>query len=322
MLLKYTIKFLKNTYNIKLNHSIRKVSNQRKQFQEVTIKVPWGTISGKFWGSTDVQPIIAVHGWQDNAASFDPLAATLPKDISLLAIDLPGHGHSSWLPNGLMYNTLIYIQALHRIKDYYGLDQFGLIGHSLGGVITFCYTSLFPNNAKFAIALDYFKYPSLNLTKNFSTFNQEWSNFFKYEKLQTRVPSYTKKELIDKWIKSSSNSLNKTSCEILMKRGVRKNPDDTVFFCRDPRIKFFLNDIGFSHDHFLRGLAHQVSCPFMIIKGENSHFNEPKEFYYNTLKIVKQHSQDFQFYTTPGTHHFHMDNAKQIAQFINPFILK
>lgn len=53
---------------------------------------------GKWWGPRDKQPIIAIHGWQDNAGTFDPLIELLPKDLSILCIDLPGHGLSSHIP--------------------------------------------------------------------------------------------------------------------------------------------------------------------------------------------------------------------------------
>lgn len=53
---------------------------------------------GKWWGPRDKQPIIAIHGWQDNAGTFDPLIELLPTNLSILCIDLPGHGRSSHIP--------------------------------------------------------------------------------------------------------------------------------------------------------------------------------------------------------------------------------
>lgn len=55
-------------------------------------------ILAKWWGPRDKQPIIAIHGWQDNAGTFDPLIELLPKELSILCIDLPGHGRSSHIP--------------------------------------------------------------------------------------------------------------------------------------------------------------------------------------------------------------------------------
>lgn len=58
---------------------------------------------GKWWGAKEIQPIVALHGRQDNAGSFDNLIPFLPKYISVLCLDLPGHGFSSQYPKGQFY---------------------------------------------------------------------------------------------------------------------------------------------------------------------------------------------------------------------------
>lgn len=75
---------------------------------------------GKRWGPADEQPIVAIHGWQDNSGSFDNLAQLLPANVAILCIDLPGHGFSSHLHYGQFYyifwDGLI---TLRRIIKYY-----------------------------------------------------------------------------------------------------------------------------------------------------------------------------------------------------------
>lgn len=99
------------------------VAGGKDRFQEVEIAVPWGHISGmlltflkcvsnfdcagKWWGSRLKQPIIAIHGWQDNAGTFDKLAPVLrDSGFAVFAIDLPGHGLSSHMPLGQFYYLL------------------------------------------------------------------------------------------------------------------------------------------------------------------------------------------------------------------------
>lgn len=59
--------------------------------------------AGKWWGSERTQPILALHGRQDNAGSFDTLMPLLSDDVSVLCLDLPGHGLSSHYPKSQFY---------------------------------------------------------------------------------------------------------------------------------------------------------------------------------------------------------------------------
>lgn len=74
---------------------------------------------GKWWGPKDKQPILAIHGWQDNAGTFDTLVELLP-NVAILCIDLPGHGFSSHLPYGQMYYLFWDgVITLRRIVKHY-----------------------------------------------------------------------------------------------------------------------------------------------------------------------------------------------------------
>ena len=69
--------------------------------EELTIPMPWGDIAAKKWTSTETErseeenvkkrPLVALHGWLDNAASYDGLAPLLPlARYDLISLDLPG----------------------------------------------------------------------------------------------------------------------------------------------------------------------------------------------------------------------------------------
>jgi pimeloyl-ACP methyl ester carboxylesterase len=46
----------------------------------------------KVWGPDDGVPVLALHGWQDNAGSFDTLAPhLLPSKIRLVCLDFCGN---------------------------------------------------------------------------------------------------------------------------------------------------------------------------------------------------------------------------------------
>ena len=54
------------------------------------------TLAAKQWGPDDGFPVLAIHGWLDNASSFDVVAQDLSgAGFRVVAVDMPGHGESS-----------------------------------------------------------------------------------------------------------------------------------------------------------------------------------------------------------------------------------
>lgn len=93
------------------------------------IDTPLGKLYLQHWGAG--RPIVALHGWLDNSASFSQLAPQLNGRLS--AIDLPGHGLSDHYPHGF-YHLWEYIPPLvHWLRTL--PEPVDLIGHSMGGMI-------------------------------------------------------------------------------------------------------------------------------------------------------------------------------------------
>lgn len=44
----------------------------------------------KVWGTPNDHPILALHGWQDNAGTFDKLIPLLPSDLYVVCLDFCG----------------------------------------------------------------------------------------------------------------------------------------------------------------------------------------------------------------------------------------
>ena len=86
------------------------------------------------YGDPSARPVLALHGWLDNAASFDRLAPLIP-DVRLIALDLPGHGRSQHRPQGVWYHYIDYVGDVLAAADALGLRRFTLLGHSLGATV-------------------------------------------------------------------------------------------------------------------------------------------------------------------------------------------
>jgi pimeloyl-ACP methyl ester carboxylesterase len=105
--------------------------------RELRIGIQGLELSGLTWGEPDAPPLVLIHGWLDNAASFALLAPLLAERFHVIALDLPGHGHSGHLPEGTIYQHVDYTRAVLAAVDSLALPRFHLLGHSLGaGVAT------------------------------------------------------------------------------------------------------------------------------------------------------------------------------------------
>lgn len=130
-------------------------AEEGKDWSEYEIVVPWGKVAGKWWGVKGRQPILCIHGWQDNSGTFDRLIPLLPKTFSYLAIDLPGHGRSSHYPEGLQYFVFWDgIALIRRIAKQHQWGKLKLIGHSLGGCLSYMYASSFPDDVERFVSID------------------------------------------------------------------------------------------------------------------------------------------------------------------------
>ncbi|HJR12470.1 MAG TPA: alpha/beta fold hydrolase [Rhodanobacteraceae bacterium] len=103
---------------------------------ELCIATPFGELAALQWGDADAPPLLALHGWLDNAASFARLAPLLAANRRVIALDLPGHGHSAHLPRSVhRYNNLDQVDHVLDFADALKFERFDLLGHSLGAGI-------------------------------------------------------------------------------------------------------------------------------------------------------------------------------------------
>ena len=102
---------------------------------ERRIALPALTLAAQVWGDAALPPLLALHGWLDNAGSFAHLAPRLATRWQVIALDLPGHGHSGHLAVGAGYHYVDHVQAVLAAVDALQLDRHVLLGHSLGAGI-------------------------------------------------------------------------------------------------------------------------------------------------------------------------------------------
>lgn len=277
---------------------------------------------GKWWGPKDKQPILAIHGWQDNASTFDRLIPLLPEGTSVLAIDLPGHGFSSWSPPGIPYTMLGAFYLIRRLAKLYEWKKVKLMGHSMGSMVIFLYSAYLPNETSFSIGIDLVKPVSIDVDEYSVALVQQADDLLKMEARTTEPPSYSNVDIMNRWIKGTDYSLDETACKLLMERGIKEVGDGRFIFSKDPRlIKFTSFDSGYTHEHILK-LAKRITCPYRLIKADSSSFYQEKRLVMDTVDVIAKSSVDFSFTVLPGKHHLHLTHPERVTEIINPFLEK
>jgi pimeloyl-ACP methyl ester carboxylesterase len=78
--------------------------------------------------------VLLLHGGGQNAHTWDSVLITL--GLPAVAVDLPGHGHSSWRSDR-DYWPVRNAQAIGELADALGLTELPFVGMSLGGLTMF-----------------------------------------------------------------------------------------------------------------------------------------------------------------------------------------
>ena len=110
------------------------------------------------WGDRGGEPLILIHGFLDHARSWEPFVTAMQKKLSkpmwTIAPDCRGHGDSGWVGAGGYYHFPDYLFDLDSLIHNLGSSPVTLMGHSMGGTISFLYTGTFPKRVKKLILVE------------------------------------------------------------------------------------------------------------------------------------------------------------------------
>jgi pimeloyl-ACP methyl ester carboxylesterase len=88
--------------------------------------------------------LILLHGIARHAHTFDHIAPEFAKQYRVLAVDMRGHGDSSWNSEG-KYEVLDYVLDREKAIDQLQLRRVSLLGNSTGGRVAQVYAGLHPD---------------------------------------------------------------------------------------------------------------------------------------------------------------------------------
>lgn len=335
---KCTVQFFKKSFSVPINYKMLTslsflfvpirldgaVQHEDRPFEEIKIPVPWGHVAGKWYGNRNEQPLIALHGWQDNAGTFDRLVPLLPRSIPVLCIDLPGHGYSSHYPVGMNYYVFWDgISLIRRIVKHFGWTKVKLMGHSLGGALSFLYAASFPDDVSQFISID-LAGPTVRChKKNAQMTGSCIDKALMYETLpESKLPCYNYDESINLVVHAYGGSVDYDGAKVLMRRGmnrVSKNQcEEGYHFSRDLRLKISMMGM-FSLEQVL-AYAELIKCHVLNIRAVPGMKFENEEIYSMVIDTMRKNA-NVEYVEIPGTHHLHLNTPERVSGVIGTFLM-
>ncbi|XP_050078020.1 probable serine hydrolase [Anopheles maculipalpis] len=306
-------------------HDLVEEHDRQHDVEEVRIPVPYGEIAGKWWGPRNVRPIVALHGWQDNAGTFDRLIPLLPKHMSFLALDLPGHGLSSRIPDGMTYHSLDNTFVLFHVMREYRWKKLSLMGHSMGSILCFLFAATFPAKVDLYIGIDALKPHIADADKFPGRLEKRLPQALLADarnREKSEPPSYPYEQLIERLHLGTNKSVTREAAPFLLHRNTRKSTlhPDQYYFTRDSRLK---HSIGLGWDQAINlEFAKRIVLPYLFIKAKHSPYYEDKKYFNECVDVIKQHNPQFELEFVDSTHHLHLTEPEKVAPIINPFLEK
>jgi pimeloyl-ACP methyl ester carboxylesterase len=165
--------FFRKDHTVTKELAIEKCSFPNSQF------VKWHDRDIHFleFGDKNNQQVLMIHGFGGSVHNFKSLYEMMQNDYYIVAIDLPGFALSDQ-PNMEALETTSYLEAYHHfmnfVIDEFELNDFHIIGNSLGGWISWETTYQHPEKIKSLTLLTSAGYEMDKVSKNATAWLKTW----------------------------------------------------------------------------------------------------------------------------------------------------
>jgi pimeloyl-ACP methyl ester carboxylesterase len=276
--------------------------------RDLTIEQPHLRIAARGWGPDDGTPTLALHGWLDNAASFDRLAPLVP-ELHLLALDLAGHGRSQHRHPSVVHHFIDWAPEVVAVADHLGWESFVLIGHSMGAGISTLVAGAFPNRVQKLVLLEGAGPLAADADRTpgqlASAVDDEARAAAASARLFPDLDAAIKARMRD-------SDLDSEAARLLVERG-SEEVEGGVRFTHDPRLRT-RSRVRLTENQALAFLA-AIECLVLAVRALQG-WPFPEEVVMARLEKI-QHIETAEI---EGGHHVHLTHPERVAPIINQFL--
>lgn len=287
---------------------------ESRSVEERIFSVNGLNVAAKVWASlaqdtAQKTNIIALHGWLDNANSFDCLAPLLP-NCHIVAIDSIGHGNSDFRSRDAQYVIWAEVDEVMQVAEQLGWDNFVLMGHSRGAGIASIVAGTFPEQIRKLVLLE--GGVPMPMSPEGSPENLAKSIQAGQKLAGTVGTLFTTREAAISARADGFMKVDIQTAEILANRSL-KNESGGYRWHADARLKgpsFKLIDSQ------IKAFLSNISAPTLLCLADNGILLDIRFAQPHIDEIPKLEKLNLQ-----GGHHFHLEGAEaDIADRINEFL--
>lgn len=265
-------------------------------------------LNARVWGPPHGFPVIGMHGWLDNAATFDLIAPLLPT-IRLVSVDFPGHGFSDYLPKSATYNNIDRALQILQLADALGWSKFSILGHSLGGIVGQLMAVVAPERIRKIALIDVFgmiSCPSEEVVLRIQSYLQSSKHPVEHAIYPSMEDAACKRASMNK-----TRQLTLMAARVLTEGGMKKVPGGYAWTF-DERLQL-LPPIAVTNEQ-ARFILNNFSSDCALITGSHGILHE-----YSMADRNIESFPNVRIYVLEGGHHLHLDTPLPVAKILEDF---
>jgi pimeloyl-ACP methyl ester carboxylesterase len=284
--------------------------------REKTVDVSGLPIHYLEWGIPQGEPLLLIHGFLDQAHSWKPLVAWLQQKIDpslwIIAPDCRGHGDSGWIGAGGYYHFPDYVLDLDCVVHALGVTRFKLVGHSMGGTVSFLYAGTFPDRVSRLVLIEGIGPVGMNAS-DAPVRMQKWISEL-HDRGRDHFREYTSIEAGARQLQRTNSRLTDDLALELGRAGMKRNERGKWVWKFDPLHRTTAPQPFYSFQaiEFLR----RINCPVLIIDGAQSDqtLRPDKQARLDALRDKRTVQID------DAGHMVHQDNPETLAAVLADFL--
>lgn len=266
-------------------------------------------LAGLSWGKPGAAPLLALHGWLDNAASFSLLAPLLDTH-HVVAVDLTGHGCSDHRSADAGYQIWDDLPELVGILAELGWERFSLLGHSRGAMISCLLASTFSERIDKLVLLDGMVPPPLDEAqfpvqlRAFIEDKQRWlaRGNRSFSSLEAAIASRAGEELPAQ------------AARLLTERNLAGTADGGFSWTTDLRLRG-ASAVKLTAGQ-IRAVLEALDMPTLLLLAQDGFGRHPE-----LVALAERHIRELQLVRVDGSHHCHMGpEAAAVAALVKAFL--